>query len=243
VSVQPALGARGALAGVLSAAAGWLVEPADGVEAQAGATATIQERPVVAVVGLAPRCGTTTVARALGAELAARDSCGACAVTVGAGGGPRSLGMPAAGRLARTLAPVAGGATRACGRLCLVECADRAALAGAILYLAPLVLEVGDPQDASAAASLADRVVLVAGPRTEPALAAVVAQSLGRVGPEPVVVVNRVQPEAQTPWSGRGATELPESRMGAQLALAGREPRGDLGRAVAELADRIGEGS
>jgi hypothetical protein len=26
--------------------------------------------------------------------------------------------------------------------------------------------------------------------------------------------------------------------MGAQLALGGREPRGELGRAVAELADR-----
>jgi len=243
VSVQPALGARGALAGVLSAAADWLVEPANGAQAQAAAAATIQERPVVAVVGLAPRCGTTTVARALGAELAVRDACGACAVTVVGGGGPLPLGVPAAGRLARTLAPVAGGATRACGRLCLVQCDDRAALAGAILYLAPLVLDVGDPQQASAAASLADQVVLVAGPGTEPALAAVVAQSLGRVGPEPIVVVNRAEQGQETPWTGRVATELPDSRMGAQLASAGREPRGELGRAVAELADRIGEGS
>jgi len=77
------------------------------------------------------------------------------------------------------------------------------------------------------------------GPRTEPALAAVVARSLGRVGPEPLVVVNRAEEGGQTSWSGRGAAELPDSRMGAQLALAGREPRGDLGRAVALLADRI----
>ena len=240
MSAQPALGARGALAGVLSAAADWLVEPADPVERQLPAATTVQERPVIAVIALAPRCGTTTVARAVGAELAVRDPCGACAVTASTGGGARSLGVAAAGRLARTLAPVAGGATRASGRLCLVQCADRAALAGAILYLAPLVLDVADPQDASAAASLADRVLLVAGPRTEPALAAVVAQSLGRVGPEPLVVVNRAEQGDETPWSSRGATELPDSRMGAQLALAGREPRGELGRAVALLTDRIG---
>jgi hypothetical protein len=36
-----------------------------------------------------------------------------------------------------------------------------------------------------------------------------------------------------------GSHPLPESRMGAQLALGGREPRGSLGRAIAELADRI----
>jgi len=239
LSAQPALGARGAIAGVLSAAADWLVEPADRVECLSPAAPTVHERQVVAVVGLAPGCGTTTVARALGAELAGRDPCGASAVTAVTGSGALPLGTSAAGRLARTLAPVAGGATRACGRLCLVGCTDRAALAGAVLYLAPLVLDVDDPQDASAAASLADRVLLVAGPRTEPALAAVVVRSLGRVGPEPLVVVNRAEEGGQTSWSGRGAAELPDSRMGAQLALAGREPRGDLGRAVALLADRI----
>ncbi len=241
MSAQATLGARGAIAGVLSAAADWLVEPADRVERQAPEAPTVQERQVVAVVGLASRCGTTTVARALGAELAARDPCGASAVTAATGGGAMSLGTPAAGRLARTLAPVAGGAVRACGRLCLVGCVDRAALAGAVLYLAPLVLDIDDPQDAAAAASLADRVLLVAGPSTEPALAAVVAQSLGRVGPDPLVVVNRAEEGDLTPWSGRRAAELPDSRMGAQLTLAGREPRGELGRAVALLADRIGE--
>jgi hypothetical protein len=30
---------------------------------------------------------------------------------------------------------------------------------------------------------------------------------------------------------------MPESRMGAQLAAGGREARGELGRAVGELAD------
>lgn len=240
MSVQPAAGARGALAGVLSAAADWLVEPAGREEICEAVAAAVHERPVIAVVGLTPRCGTTTVARAIGVELAARDPCGACAVTGGVDRSALPLGVPAAGRLARTLAPFAGGATRACGRLCLVQCADRAALAGAILYLAPLVLDVGDPQEAPAAASLADCVLIVADPNAEPALAAVVAQSLGRVGPEPLVVLNRARGGEESPWTGRGAIELPESRMGAQLALAGREPRGEMGRAVIQLADRIG---
>jgi hypothetical protein len=117
---------------------------------------------------------------------------------------------------------------------------DRAALAGAVLYLAPLVLDVDDPQEAATAAALADRVLLVAGPRTEPALAPVVGESLARVGPEPVIVLNRAEPGEAT-WAGRAHLELPDSRMGAQLALAGREPRGELGRAVSLLADRVGE--
>ena len=40
-------------------------------------------------------------------------------------------------------------------------------------------------------------------------------------------------------WEGRCALRLPETRMGAQLAFAGREARGELGRAVARLADLV----
>ena len=39
------------------------------------------------------------------------------------------------------------------------------------------------------------------------------------------------------------ALRLPDARMGAQLALSGREPRGDLGRAIAALADRCEAGT
>ena len=242
MSAQAGVGARRVVAGVLGAAADWLVEPAESAQQKRAGAATTQERPVVAVIGLAPRCGTSTVARGLGAELALRDPGGACAVTAAPGGPSLALGLPAAARLARTLAPVAAGATRACGRLCLVHCEDRAALAGAILYLAPLVLDVADTEQAAAAAAIADKVVLVAGPSSEPALAAVVADSLARVGPAPLVVLNRAD-VAEDAWAGRAAAELPDSRMGARLALAGREPRGDLGRAVAGLADRAGEGA
>ena len=58
-----------------------------------------------------------------------------------------------------------------------------------------MVLDVGEPAQAAAAASLADHVVLVAGPDAEPSLAAVVAESLAAVGPAPVIVVNRCGPD------------------------------------------------
>ena len=43
--------------------------------------------------------------------------------------------------------------------------------------------------------------------------------------------------ESSSGWATRAAHRLPDSRMGAQLALGGREPRGELGRAIAALAD------
>jgi len=227
------------VASALTAAAGWLVEPAELADGLRHARRESAERAVVAVVGLAPGCGTTAVARALGAELAARDQEGSCAVTAGKTGGTVALGMPAAGRLARSLAAVPGIATRACGRLCLVECPDSAALAGAVLYRAPLVLDVAEPHEVSIAAALADSVILVAAPQVEPALAAVMAESLGRLGVRPITALNRALGEAGR-WTGRAGFELPDSRMGAQLALAGREPRGELGRVVADLADAVG---
>jgi hypothetical protein len=54
---------------------------------------------------------------------------------------------------------------------------------------------------------------------------------VARVGPAPIVVLNRA------PHDQRGALALPNSPLGARLALGGREPRGELGRAIAELAD------
>ena len=126
---------------------------------------------------------------------------------------------------------------RACGRLCLVEDADPAALCAAARDLAPLVLDVAEPAGAAAAASVADLVVLVAGPDAEPALAAVVAESLGVVGPPPVVALNRCG-RATGRWDAEPHIAVPESRLAAQLAGAGREPRGPLGQAMAALVDR-----
>jgi hypothetical protein len=228
--------------GVLAAVADFLVEP---VEPSAGGGQaepdwTVSARPVVAVAALAPRCGTTTVARALAAELALRDDGGAAIVSCdGIAGGGIPLGTPAAGRLGRAVQRALPCRVRAVGRVCLtVAGPNPASLVDSARDLAPLVLDVGEPGQAAVAASLADAVVLVAGPAVEPALATVVEQSLCRIGPEPVVVLNRDR-DADACWNDRCVLRLPEARMGAQLALAGREARGDLGRAIAQLADLV----
>jgi hypothetical protein len=230
-------------AGLLAAVADFLVEPAQPaapVAAHADHGSVGLGHVVVAVAGLGPRCGTTTVARALAAELALRARDGAAIVSADAvSGGGVPLGTPAAGRLGRAVQRSLPCQTRAVGRLCLTDAGpDRARLVDAAHGLAPLVLDVGDPAGTAVAASLADAVVLVADPTCEPSLAAVLAESLRRVGPEPVVVLARDR-DGDARWEDRCALRLPESRMGAQLALAGREARGDLGRAVAELADAL----
>ncbi len=237
MSTHP-LGGRRLVASALAAAADWLVEPAE-PDGSDGYSAPLEARPVVAVVGLSARCGATTVARALGAHLASRAPGGACAVTSALPYGAVPLALPAAARLARDLSPLAAGRARACGRLCLIESSDRSAVAAAVRYLAPLVIDLEARGEAAAAAGIADHLVLVGSPLTEPALAAVLGQSLRRVGPEPVTVLNRAGDDREG-WAGRATIELPESRMGARVALAGREPRGELGKAIAELAGHCG---
>lgn len=228
---------RGLLAAMLARVEDFLLEPAEPTR-EAASPAPAAQRPVIAVFGLARRCGTTTVARALAAELAARDG-GAAAVSspVSAAGIP--LASPAAARLAKAMAEMPRARTRAVGRLCLVEGPSPLELADAARLHAPLVLDAGSEQVGGAAAAVADHVLLVGAPSVEPALAVVVTGCLARVGPEPLVVLNRA--DGRPAWEGRAAHELPESRMGAQLALGGREPRGALGCAVAELADRCAE--
>jgi hypothetical protein len=227
------------IAAALAAAGAWLLEPARPKPAQA-LTAPPVLRPVVAVFGLARGCGTTVVARALGAELARRDAFGAAAVHCDARPAGIPLATPAASRLAAALADVTGVSARASGRLCLIGGAsgeDPAVVVDAARHVAPLVLDAGAASLGGAAAALADEVVVVAAPSVEPSLAAVAADCLDR---EPVVVLNRAAaPPEIGRWSGRIVYPLPQSRMGAQLALSGREPRGALGEAVAELADRI----
>jgi len=187
---------------------------------------------------LAPRCGATTVSRALGAELAARSRDGACAVSGSGPAGAIPLGTPAAARLARAFAELAPGRPRASGRLCLLEADDPLALADLARGLAPLVLDAGTAPG-GAFASVADRVILVAGPDVEPSLVWAVAASVARVAACPLVVLSRSRRAVgeEDRWGDRADLRLPESRAGAQLALGGREPRGALGRAVGELAD------
>jgi hypothetical protein len=212
----------------------WLLLPAEPLE-PAVPELVLAPRPVVAVFSLGRSSGATTVARALGAELAGRDAAGAAVVGCSLPRGGLPLASPAAGRLARALVDLPGARTRTAGRLCLVEVPGPAALVEAARQLAPVVLEGGGGELGGVGPGLADRSVLVASAGAEPSLAAVAAGCLARMGPPPVLVVNRVR--AGSEWTGPPAIELPESRMGAQLALSGREPRGELGRAVSRLAD------
>jgi hypothetical protein len=189
-------------------------------------------RPVVAVVGLAPRCGASTIARALAAELARRDPARAALVTCAVLPPASVIASQAARRLARA---VPAGAARAAGRLALVDAADPALRGIAAARAAPLVLDVPHGVAPEPALALADHALLVASPSVEPALAWVAATTLAREGLAPVVVLNRAA-DAEG-WHGRADVELGESRVGARLAVAGREPAGALGAAVGLLAD------
>lgn len=226
---------RGLLATAAAAVESFLLEPAEPRPAS-DPSVPPEQRPVICVFGLARGCGATVVARALAAELAIRDPAGTAAVCCDARPGGIPLATHAATRLARALEDVPGATPRAVGRLCLVGGADPLALSDTARYHAPLVIDAGSAALGGAPASVADRTVIVSTPMLEPALARVGAECVARVGAAPIVVLNRA------PHDQAGAMALPSSPMGARLALGGREARGELGRAIAELAD-LCEGS
>jgi len=236
VSARPAP-RRGLLTAALATAGSWLLEPAE-PQVEPEPPVAAGPSPVVAVFGLAARCGATTVARGLGAELAGRSHDGACAVSGSGAAGAIPLGTPAAARLARALAALTPTRPRASGRLCLLESDDPLGLADLARGLAPLVLDAGRAPG-GAHASVADRVVLVAGPGVEPSLALAVAGTVSRVAARPLVILNRPRRtgDGAERWAEAADLVLPESRTAAQLAMGGREPRGAFGRGVAELAD------
>lgn len=202
------------------------------------AAPAMARRPLVVVAGLAPGCGCTAVARGLAAALAERDDAGAAAVTGSAAPGLVPLGSTRARRLAREMRSQAAGPAVAVGRLCLLGGEEPAALAEAARWVAPAVIDVPSGEPVGPAAAAADAVVLVASPSLEPALAAAAAASLGRIGPEPLVTLNRGSGAGER-WEGRAHAELPDSRAGARLAMAGLPSRGALGDALAELAAEV----
>jgi hypothetical protein len=225
-------GSRGLLANAAAALESFFLEPVAPPPAS-DAEEPLELRPVVCVFGLAHGCGATVVARALAAELAVRDPSGAAAVSCQAGPRAIPLSTPPAMRLARLLEDVPGAAPRAVGRLCLVGGADPLRLIDTARHHAPLVIDAGSDSLGGAPASLADHTIIVTTPATEPALARVGADCVARAGPPPIIVLNRA------PHDQPGLFALPNSPMGARLALGGREPRGELGRAVAELAELL----
>ena len=227
-------GRRGVVATAVAAVEAFFLEPAASVP-DSDTAEPVELRPVIAVFGLAHGCGATVIARALAVELAVRDPSGAAAVACEARPAAIPLATHAATRLARFLEDVARASPRAMGRLCLVGGADPLRLADTARHHAPLVFDAGSEALGGAPASIADRTVLVMSGDAEPALARVAAECIGRVGPPPVVVLNRA------PHDQPGLFAIPNSLLGARLALGGREPRGELGQAIAELADLLEE--
>lgn len=223
--------------GWLSSLTSVFVEPAESVAPPVTELGPRTSELVVAVVGLRREAGATTFARALAAELALRDEGRSALVTaasVAAGGIP--LGTPAATRLTRAAARAGLAGTRAVGRLALVETENPFEATAALSRLAPLVLDL--PQGADDVGVLAPHAAaLVASPDCQPALAALVAESIGPATPT-VTVLNRAD-VAGSEWEGRYDCALPESRIAAQLAFAGREAPNAFGRAVADVADRL----
>lgn len=227
-------GQRGLLASAAAAVESFFLEPAAPRPAS-DASEPVELRPVISVFGLARGCGATVLARALAAELALRDPSGAAAVACDSRPAGLPLATHAATRLARALEDVPGAVPRAVGRLCLIGGADRLRLAGTARHHAPLVIDAGSHALGGVDASVADRTVLVTTRDVEPALATVAAECVARVARAPVVVLNR------SPHDQPGLFAIPNSALGARLALGGREARGHLGQAVAELADLLEE--
>jgi hypothetical protein len=233
---RTATAARGSglVALVAAKAERWLLEPAS--PRPRAADPPPEARPVIAVIGLGPRCGATTLARALAVELARRSRGGAAIVSAASRGPAPALATSPARRLARALPPEIASAA---GRLCLIQDHDPALRELAISRPAPLVLDVSHGDAPEAAFALADAAVLVASPVIEPALADVIAASLTRHRGRPAIVLNRVVEDVGG-WSSREVlVEIPEARLGARLALAGRDPTPGIARPVAELADRL----
>jgi hypothetical protein len=221
---------RGLFASAAAAVESFFLEPVE-LEPAAEGAQPVEPRPVVCVFGLARGCGVTVVARALAAELAVRDVGEAAAVCCNARPGGIPLATHAATGLARVLEDVPRAAPRAVGRLCLVGGADPCRLVDAARHHAPVVIDAGSEALGGAPASVADGTVIVTTREVEPALARVASDCITRIGPPPIVVLNRA------PHDQPGLFALPNSPVGARLALGGREARGELGRAIAELAD------
>ncbi|HEY7632296.1 MAG TPA: hypothetical protein VH817_16435 [Thermoleophilaceae bacterium] len=195
----------------------WLIEPPI---LDRGATVPTKQdvlektRPIVAVIGLAPGAGTTTLARGIAATLARRDPSGAAIVTGRHEPTSPLLSLPSAARLAARME-----SAQPLGRLCLTSSVPEGSEA-------PLVLD-GAPTPA------AHLTILLAPADAEPALAELAA----RTHNAQLTVVNG----SDERWHKRAFLSLPQSRLGARLAQAGWEPPGALGKAIARLADSAEE--
>lgn len=216
--------ARRPVAELWKTAVGFLIEP---VERSASSSRALTDGLVVTVIGMAPGCGTTTVARLLALALAERSD-GSAAVVVSSErlGGWGSLG--AGGRLARKLGVGSAGGR---GRLAFLPPDELRSAVDQSRGLAPVVAEVGYGANWAIAASLADLCVLVAGADADSALLTLVAGEVMAVGAAPLVVLNRVESGAEVD------VLLPDAGLAARLARAGVRPTGPLWAGGSSLGD------
>jgi hypothetical protein len=231
---------RGVLAAALARAEAWLLEPPE-QDALSPAPPSHPVRPVVAVRGLGPDCGATTVARALAVALARGDPSGAAAVVGGLGAAGPRMANPACARLARRLAGMGYETIRTVGRLCILGgCEPLPPIAAE--RPCPVVVDVAHGAPPAEGLGVADQVILVGSPEIDSALAVAVGTSLARAGHGADLVLNRVadpaEVHAEAAGFGAAVAVIGESRLAAQLALACRGPRGPLAEPIADLAER-----
>ena len=225
------------LSAALARAQSFLLEPVQPGPAAATAAlaqAAVQPRQLeIVVMGARPRCGASTIARGLAAMLSVP------------GARPAHLISLAAAPSSREQAP----GTLAGGTLWEIPTALReegevaeygqtvARLAGS-----PSALVWDVPADharrAEAAARAAHVTLLVVPGNGEPALGELLAEMLSQRHGRVLVVASRAEPER---WRGKAAVSLPESRIGALLALRFRRPQGGFGFALSELAALVEE--
>ena len=230
------------LGGVLERAQGFLIEPAAERDAtpargEAGGGRVLRPPPrarvEVAVLGLSPGCGVSTLARGLARSVWAVSRCPAHVAVFAAAGGPE--------RERSGTAPVweipAGLADPE-------EVAGYGTMIGCLAGEPSVMIWDVPPRHAEAVAAVALRaqaVVVVAAGSGEPALAELAGGMLEeRFGPV-LLVANRVRDFA--PWRDRTAACLPESRLGAWLARRGRRAPAPLAGALDELALAVLDGA
>jgi hypothetical protein len=224
------------LSAALARAQSFLLEPAERRPEGAAAPVWAALHPghlEIAVVGARPRCGTSTVARGLAAMLAVPAARPAHLISVTTA--PRSR--------EHAPGPLGGGSLWEVP-LALGDEGEVAEYGGTVARLAgrPAALVWDVPADqacrAEAAARAAHATVLVVPGQGEPALGELLAEMLADRHGRVLVVANRAQPDR---WSGRAAACLPESRIGALLALRFRRPQGPFGSALSDLAALVEE--
>ena len=188
----------------------------------------------VAVVGLTPGCGSSTIARGLAIALGGQGARSAQLISVAADGDGNSGGWLADKTFAGgSRWEVPGGLD---GDAIVEHASTIARVAGGPVAIV-WDLASSEIGRARQAALEADAVVLVAGDRSKPALAQLVSCMLSERFGRVLLVATRVADPSR--WRGRAIASVPESRLGAALLARGRRPAGGLGAALVQIASAV----